>query len=91
LDDIVNGTISSRESVETIARDYVGTLRAHMQIEEAEILPLAGRLLTTGDWSVIHAAIDHIEDPLFGKHPEGRYTALHQQIAREAHSPVGGG
>jgi hemerythrin-like domain-containing protein len=91
LDDILNDLISSRESVEAIARDYVGSLRTHMQIEEEEILPLADTLLTTRDWSAIHAAVDHIEDPLFGKHPEGRYFALHQQISRQARAPTGGG
>jgi hemerythrin-like domain-containing protein len=91
LDDIVNGTISSRESVEAIARDYVGTLRVHMRIEETEILPLAGQLLTDHDWAVIHAAVEHIEDPLFGKHPEMRYVALHRQIARQAPQPAAGG
>lgn len=84
LDDIVNGTISSRERVESVARDYVGTLRAHMRIEEAEILPLARKLLTSRDWTAIHAAIGRVEDPLFGKHPEGRYVALHHQITRQA-------
>ena len=91
LDDILNDSISSRESVEAIARDYVGSLRTHMRIEEEEILPLADTLLTERDWSAIHAAVEHIEDPLFGKHPEGRYFALHQQIARHAGASVGGG
>ena len=90
LDDILNDSISSRESVEAIARDYVGSLRTHMRIEEEEILPLADTLLTKRDWSAIHAAVDHIEDPLFGKHPEGRYFALHQQISRQARAPAGG-
>jgi len=92
LDEILNDTISSREGVETTARDYVGTLRDHMRIEESDILPLADKLLTSHDWAAIHAAIDHIEDPLFGKHPEGRYVALQQQIARQAQAarPAGG-
>jgi len=84
LDEILNDTISSRESVEAIARDYVGTLRDHMRIEEAKILPLAATLLSASDWEAIHAAIEHFEDPLFGTHPEQRYLALHQQIARDA-------
>ena len=89
LDDIVNGTISSREAVEAVAREYVGTLRSHMRIEEEEILPLADQLLTGRDWKAIHAAIEHFEDPLFGKHPEARYVALHRQISRQS-LPAGG-
>jgi len=88
LDDIVNGTISSREAVEAVARDYVDTLRSHMRLEEDEILPLADRLLTPRDWKAIHAAIGDFEDPLFGKHTEARYVALHRQISRQA-APAG--
>ncbi len=90
LDDIVNGAISSRASVEAVARDYVVTLRTHMRIEETEILPLAARLLTNHDWTAIHAAIGRVEDPLFGKHPEERYVELQRQIERESPVPSGG-
>jgi len=86
LDDIVNGAITSRESIESAARDYVDTLRHHMRIEEGEILPLAAKLLTPRDWTAIHTAIGRVDDPLFGKHPEGRYLELQQQIARQARS-----
>jgi len=88
LEDIVNDTITSREAVEEVARMYVTTLRSHMRIEESEILPLANSLLTLQDWKAIHAAVEHIEDPLFGKHPESRYVALNRQIARQS-QPAG--
>jgi hypothetical protein len=39
LDDIVNGSILSRESVESIARAYISEFRAHMRVEETEMLP----------------------------------------------------
>jgi len=88
LEDIVNDTISSRETVEEVARAYVSTMRSHIRIEESEILPLADSMLTVQDWKAIHAAVEHIEDPLFGKHPEARYVALHRQITRQA-QPAG--
>lgn len=87
LDEVVNGTISSRAEIEANARDYIDTLRRHMRIEETQILPLAERLLSARDWSAIHAAIGRVEDPLFGKHPERRYASLQQQIARHAPPP----
>ena len=87
LDEIVNGTISSRAEIEASARDYIDTLRRHMRIEETQILPLAERLLSAPDWNAIHAAIGRVEDPLFGKHPERRYASLQQQIARHAPPP----
>jgi hemerythrin-like domain-containing protein len=84
LDDIVNGSITSREHVETPGRAYVADFRNHMQREETAILPLAARLLRDRDWAAIDAAIRHIDDPLFGKKGEERYAALRRQIAREA-------
>jgi len=84
LDDIVNGSITSREHVETPGRAYVAEFRNHMQREETAILPLAARLLRDRDWATIDAEIRHIEDPLFGRNVEERYAALRRQIAREA-------
>jgi len=84
LDDIVNGSITSREHVEAHGRAYVSDFRKHMQTEEAAILPLAAKLLRSRDWAAIDAAIRHFDDPLFGKNGEQRYAALRRQIASEA-------
>ena len=53
LEDVVNGSISSREHVEAVARAYVTRLRNHMRVEETEILPLAARLLRADDWDAV--------------------------------------
>jgi hemerythrin-like domain-containing protein len=87
LDDIVNGSITVREHVDVPGRAYVAEFRSHMQREETAILPLAARLLHDKDWAAIDAAIRHFDDPLFGKNGEERYTALRQQISREARPP----
>ncbi len=84
LDDIVNGTIASRERIESTGRHYVAHFRNHIQAEEAEILPLAARILNDADWRTIDAATAYIEDPLFGSRTELRYAALREQIGREA-------
>jgi hemerythrin-like domain-containing protein len=84
LSDIVNGSIASRESVETPGRAYVENFRSHMRTEEKEILPVAAKLLRDEDWAEIVAAIAHIDDPLFGAAAEKRYAAIHRQIARQA-------
>lgn len=84
LDDIVNGSIVSREHIDASARAYLTKFRAHMQVEEAEIIPLAARLLVHGDWVAIDAEIRHIEDPLFGARTDERYAAIAQQIARQS-------
>jgi hemerythrin-like domain-containing protein len=83
LDDIVNGSITSREHVEGPGRAYVADFRRHMEREETAILPLAARLLRNRDWAAIDAAIRQIDDPVFGTHGEERYAALRRQIARE--------
>jgi len=79
LTDIVNGSISSRESVETPGRSYVASFRS-----QKEILPMAAKLLDARDWAAIKSAVAHIDDPLFGKFAAKRYAALHQQISRQA-------
>jgi hemerythrin-like domain-containing protein len=84
LEDIVNDSITSRDHVEVPGRAYVAQFRSHMHKEESDILPLAARLLSDKDWARIHAAIHHIDDPLFGRTEEKRYAALRRQIARES-------
>ena len=83
LDAIVNGTIASRERIEATGRIYIKRFYGHMRTEEAEILPLADRILSADDWLVIDAATAHIEDPLFGDRTDERYAALRAQIDRE--------
>jgi hemerythrin-like domain-containing protein len=84
LDDIVNGSISSRDQLELPARKYLQTFRGHMEREETTLLPLVQSLLRPRDWSAIDAEISHIEDPVFGRNFDERYAALRAQIAREA-------
>ncbi len=91
LDDIVNGSIASRDYVELPGRAYVSALRQHMQMEESAILPLAAKLLRARDWAAIDTAIRHFEDPLFGANGEQRYAALRRQIASEARASKASG
>ena len=81
LDEIVNGSITTRDHVEEPGRAYLSEFRRHMIIEETAILPVAAKLLSDDDWAEINAAIQHIDDPLFGKKAEERYAALRRKIA----------
>ena len=83
LDDVVNGSITSRERMEATARAYVAGLRAHMRTEESEILPRAARLLSESDWTEIDAAIANFDDPVFGSQVHERYARLREQINRQ--------
>jgi hemerythrin-like domain-containing protein len=84
LDDIVNGSITSREHVEAPGRTYLAEFRSHMETEEAEILPLAQKLLRQEDWAAIGASSRSVDDPLLSKTGGERYAELRRQIAREA-------
>ena len=84
LGDIVNGSIALRASVEGPARTYVQTLRNHMDIEETKILPMAEKLLSGADWTAITKAVEHFEDPLFGRNTAKQYAAIQEHLARVA-------
>ncbi len=81
LDEIIDGSITSREHVEGPGRAYLSDFRRHMTLEETAILPMASKLLSDADWGEINAAIQHMDDPLFGEHAQERYAALRRQIA----------
>jgi hemerythrin-like domain-containing protein len=84
LADVVNDGLTTRDSLETPARDYIATFRAHMSFEERRVLPIAARLLRDSDWAAIDRALRHIEDPLFGRNPEPRYAAIERHLERQA-------
>jgi hemerythrin-like domain-containing protein len=79
LDDVVNGSLVSREEIEAQGRAYADLFRRHMSREESEILPLAGRLLTASDWAAINAQLAHLDDPLYAA-AEKRYATLRTHI-----------
>ena len=64
---------------------------AHMKTEENEILPLAERHLTAGDWEAIDAAFLGHTDPLLGVEAGAKYDALFSRIVNLVPLPVGVG
>ena len=62
----------------------------HMRKEEAELLPLAERVLSAGDWRAIDAAFDANLDPIAGIH-ERDFEALFSKIVNLAPAPIGFG
>jgi hemerythrin-like domain-containing protein len=89
LDDIVNGAITSRDHVEAPGRAYIAAFRRHVDAEEANILPLAEALLDRDDWTAIDEAMLKLDDPLFGKTRDKRYTALRRRITRDSKAGAG--
>lgn len=80
---IVSGAVMTRETVESQAQTYITYMRNHMTKEEAELFPLAHRLLKGEDWRLIDAAIRLIDDPLFGDVVEQRFRSIHHHIGRQ--------
>lgn len=70
----------ARASIVAAARDFIALEREHMQKEEAQVLPLAERVLTAEDWAQIEAALAERRDPLFGDRAEQNFAALRERL-----------
>ena len=63
----------------------------HMRAEEKEVLPLAEKHLSAGDWEAIDAAFLGHTDPLLGGEAGAKYDALFSRIVNLAPPPIGVG
>jgi hemerythrin-like domain-containing protein len=61
----------------------------HMRCEEQEVLPLAEKHLTLGDWEAIDAAFSGHTDPLLGVDEGAKYESLFKKIVCIAPEPIG--
>jgi branched-chain amino acid transport system ATP-binding protein len=61
----------------------------HMESEEREVLPLAVKHLTPGDWEVIDDAFSGHADPLVGESSGEDYRKLFRRIVNIAPPPIG--
>lgn len=78
-----------REDFELAIKTYVDFYLAHMALEEREVLPLAERVLTAGDWADLDEAFSANRDPLTGHEPEAEYRTLFTRIVNLVPAPVG--
>ncbi|NNJ84789.1 MAG: hemerythrin domain-containing protein [Gammaproteobacteria bacterium] len=70
-----------RGTLEAKAREYISTLRSHMNVEEGQLFPLAMQVLREEDWQEVETIMGNREDPLFGKNiVEAEYLALYEYI-----------
>jgi hemerythrin-like domain-containing protein len=69
--------------------EYVAFQWDHMRAEEKEVLPLAEKYLSAGDWEVIDAAFLGHADPLLGAEAGAKYDALFTRIVNLAPPPIG--
>ncbi|HEX9276192.1 MAG TPA: hemerythrin domain-containing protein [Casimicrobiaceae bacterium] len=73
----------------TAVQAYAAFHLEHMRAEEKELLPLAEKYLTAGDWEAIDAAFTGHTDPLFGEASSEDYDKLFQRILNLAPLPIG--
>jgi hypothetical protein len=60
-----------------------------MALEEKEVLPLAERVLTAGDWADLDEAFSANVDPLTGHEPDPAYRSLFTRILSLVPAPMG--
>jgi len=73
------------------ANTYVNFYLDHMRTEEAELLPVAERVLTQADWDELDAEFQATRDPLAGGAREPSYDRLFTRIVMTAPAPIGVG
>ena len=61
----------------------------HMKAEEEEVLPLAEKHLSVGDWEAIDAAFLGHTDPMLGAEAGAGYQTLFSRIVNLAPPPIG--
>jgi hemerythrin-like domain-containing protein len=84
LNEVDQGSVIARATVEAAAATYLVYYRHHLATEEREILPRAAQLLTQDDWAAVAAAVPAGPDPLFGDDGEAGYQELRKRILLEA-------
>ncbi len=78
-----------RDAFENAMRNYAEFYLRHMEVEEREILPLAERVLTAGDWADLDDAFSANRDPFTGQDVEEPYRALFTRIVNMLPAPIG--
>ncbi|MGE3864771.1 MAG: hemerythrin domain-containing protein [Burkholderiaceae bacterium] len=70
-------------------RDFVAGYRAHIRLEEDELMPIARRALTDEDWQRIEAGFGEQRDPLQGTAPDADPVELFRRILYIVPPPIG--
>jgi hemerythrin-like domain-containing protein len=86
IEAVIDDAVVTRADVEAAAATYLVYYRAHLDAEEATMLPRVTALLKESDWVEVAAAVARKSsgDPLFGPAAEERFRGLRLAIEREA-------
>jgi hemerythrin-like domain-containing protein len=80
---------SRRRDFEAQVQTYVVAYLEHMRVEEAEVLPLAERVLSAGDWAELDAAFMKNRDPLTRREGDDAFRPLFKRILMTLPAPLG--
>lgn len=80
LDRVMKDAEIPREKVVQATREFIGSQRHHMEMEERHFLPLAETLLSEKALDPPREDIFTRQDPLFEEQTEQRYTDLLEEI-----------
>lgn len=81
LEDILEEAVIERKTIEAAASTYLVYYRHHLALEERELVPRAGELLTPEDWAAVAAAVAAVPDPVFGNDVGESYRSLRKRMA----------
>lgn len=65
-----------RDAFVELARDFIALLRRHLDMEDANLFPLARKTLDDTDRAALAARVPEMDDPLFGGATRERYRRL---------------
>jgi len=80
LHTVISGNVTSRQLIVDIAEEYLNIMHAHMDTEESEVFPLIDENLSSEDWSLVEAQIEHVKDPIFGDVISREFKQLYEAI-----------
>jgi hemerythrin-like domain-containing protein len=78
-----------RDEFEANVQTYVTSYLEHIRLEEVEVLPLAERVLSAGDWAELDAAFMKNRDPLTHREGDDAFRPLFKRILITLPAPLG--
>jgi hemerythrin-like domain-containing protein len=78
-----------RDEFESNVQTYVTAYLEHIRLEESEVLPLAERVLSAGDWAELDAAFMKNRDPLTHREGDDAFRPLFKRILMTLPAPLG--
>jgi len=64
------------------AEEYLNMMHAHMDTEEIKVFQLIDETLSSEDWALVEAQIEHVKDPIFGDVITKEFKQLYEAITK---------